>query len=283
MAHSTPPQSPTRDELITQHMPLVGYAVNAMAARIPRYVPREDLVSAGMLGLTQAAAAYDPATGVPFNRFAKVRIQGALLDELRARDWASRSVRRNARRMRAASDAVLAREGRVPSIDETAKEMGVSGDDARKIVEDVHRGTVLNYESLMVDGPVDDVLPSQEATPESLIVDRERRGVLLDAVAALPERLRVVITDYFFNERPMAEIADELGVTESRISQMRAEAFTLIRQAMTMTLEGQDAPAEDRPTGRAAKRRAAYYAQVATASSVADRLAAVPDMAVSAA
>ncbi len=282
MAHSTPSTS-TRDDLISEHMPLVGYAVNAMAVRIPRHVPREDLMSAGMLGLTQAAAAYDESTGVPFTRFAKVRIQGALLDELRSRDWASRSVRRNARKMRAANDAVLAREGRAPTLTESAQEMGVSIDEAQKIVEDVHRGTVLNYESLMVDGPVDDVLPSQDVTPESLVVDRERRGVLLDAVQALPERLRVVITDYFFNERPMAEIAADLGVTESRISQMRAEAFVLIRQAMAMTLEGAEAPAEDRPKGRAARRRAAYYAQVATASSVADRLAAVPDLAVSAA
>lgn len=266
-----------RDNLIRANMPLVGYAVNAMATRIPRHVPREDLVSAGMLGLTQAARAYDESTGVPFNRFAKVRIQGALLDELRSRDWASRSVRRNARRMQAATEVVAARVGRSPNPEETAKEMGVKVADVHKIVDDVHRGTVLNYEALLADGPAEEVLPGREASPEAQIVARERRAVLLDAVAALPERLQAVVNEYFFEEKSMSEIAAGLGVTESRVSQMRGEAFGLIREAMTKTLDlDVDVTDVTVESGRAAKRRAAYCASVASASNISDRLAAVP-------
>ena len=276
---TTRPTAPTHhDDMIRTNMPLVGYAVSSMASRIPRHVPREDLMSAGMLGLTQAAQAYDPSTGVPFDRFARLRIKGALLDELRSRDWASRSVRRNARRMQAAKDTFLSREGRTASLDETAAEMGVEVDEARRMVDDVHRGTVLNYQALTEDG-VDDMLPSPDATPETNILDRERRAILLDAIAVLPERQQTVINAYFFEERPMADIAEEMGVTESRISQIRAEAFEMIRAAMEVTLEDAPAPVEQRPNGHAARRRASYYAAVATASTVAQRLDRVPAMA----
>ncbi|AXV05068.1 RNA polymerase sigma factor for flagellar operon [Euzebya pacifica] len=276
---TTRPTAPAHhDDMIRTNMPLVGYAVSSMAARIPRHVPREDLMSAGMLGLTQAAQAYDPSTGVPFDRFARLRIKGALLDELRSRDWASRSVRRNARRMQAARDTFVSREGRTASLDETAAEMGVEVDEARHMVDDVHRGTVLNYQALTEDG-VDDMLPAPDATPEANILDRERRAILLDAIAVLPERQQAVINAYFFEERPMADIADEMGVTESRISQIRAEAFEMIRAAMEATLEDTPAPVEQRPNGHAARRRASYYAAVATASTVAQRLDRVPAMA----
>ena len=111
------------------------------------------------------------------------------------------------------------------------------------------------------------------------MLDRERQGILLDAIAELPERLQVVINAYFFEERAMANIAEELGVTESRISQMRSAAFEMIRTAMTMTLDSTPAPEEERPNSRAARRRAGYYAAVATASTVGQRLDRVPAMA----
>ncbi|WP_108667092.1 sigma-70 family RNA polymerase sigma factor [Euzebya rosea] len=266
------------DEMIRTNMPLVGYEVSSMASRIPRHVPREDLMSAGLLGLTQAAQAYDASTGVPFDRFARRRIKGALLDELRSRDWASRSVRRGARRMQAAQAAFVAREGRTATLEETAQEMGVGAEEAQRLVDDVHRGTVLNYESLTEDG-IDDILPSHEITPEADILGRERQAILLDAIAALPERQQEVITAYFFEERSMADIAAEMGVTESRISQIRAEAFELIRAAMTITLDDTPAPAEHYPNGRAARRRADYYDAVATASTITMRLDRVPAMA----
>src|SRR3954469_26033471 len=103
------------EQLVREHLPLVHYAVSEMAAKVPRHVSRDDLVSAGMAGLAQAARSFDPARGISFDRYASTRILGALLDELRDRDWASRSVRSKARKMAAATDELTAKLGRAPS------------------------------------------------------------------------------------------------------------------------------------------------------------------------
>jgi len=110
------------------------------------------------------------------------------------------------------------------------------------------------------------MLPHQDPGPEEVVLNRERASYLVDAVAALPERLRVVVEGYFFNERPMAEIAAELGVTESRISQMRAEALALLKDGMTAMLAPEELDAESRPDGCVARRKAAYYATIAASS-----------------
>jgi RNA polymerase sigma factor for flagellar operon FliA len=110
---------------------------------------------------------------------------------------------------------------------------------------------------------MDDILPSSGPTPEQLVEHRERLTYLVEAVAELPERLRIVISDYFLNERPMSEIAAELGVTESRVSQMRAEALVLLRDALNHELDPHRLEPHARPEGSAARRREAYFAAVA--------------------
>lgn len=269
----TTQQSVDEETLVREHLPLVQYGVAEISGRVPRHVSRDDLVSAGMLGLAQAARTWDPSRGIAFDKFAMIRIRGALLDELRGRDWASRSVRSMARKMDAAQEAFIAREGRTPDKAETAREMGVDVEDVQKVVDDVHRATVLNYESLVTDGHIADVLPDENApTPIEELVDRERRAYLMDAVVALPERLRHVVVGYFFEERPMQEIAEELGVSESRISQMRGEALTLLRAGMDANLSPEQLAPEPRPNGRLARKKAAYYAAVASASTARARL-----------
>ena len=98
-----------------------------------------------------------------------------------------------------------------------------------KLVDDVHRATVLNYDSLVLEGDAESFLATSDAGPEDTLLDRERKAYLVDAIEALPERLRHVVVGYFYEERSMQEIADELGVTESRISQLRSEAMALLR------------------------------------------------------
>src|SRR5205807_1313750 len=116
----------TEEQLVREHLPLVQYAVSDMVGRIPRQVPRDDLVSAAMVGLAQAARSFDPERGISFERYASTRIRGALIDELRSRDWASRSVRFKARRMAACVEDLTAELGRAPSTTEVAEELGVS-------------------------------------------------------------------------------------------------------------------------------------------------------------
>jgi RNA polymerase sigma factor for flagellar operon FliA len=264
------------DALVREHLPLIQYAVSEIAHRIPSYVSRNDLVSAGMLGLAQAARSFDPERGIAFERFASTRIRGALLDELRGRDWASRSVRARARRMQTATTDLTNKLGRTPTPAEVAHEMGIDAPTAQKLVDDVHRATVLNYESLVLEGTSELFLVDEGENPEDAILERERRAYLTDAVTALPERLRRVVVGYFFEECSMQELADELGVSESRVSQLRAEALALLKDGMNAHLQPEAVAPEPRPNGRVAKRKAAYYAQVADGSNYRSRLDSAP-------
>jgi RNA polymerase sigma factor FliA len=135
---------------------------------------------------------------------------------------------------------------------------------------------VLNYESLVVDGDAASFLATADANPEEAILDRERKAYLADAIQALPERLRHVVVQYFFEEQSMQDIADELGVSESRVSQLRAEALALLRDGVNAQLDPDAVAPEPRPNGRVARRKAAYYAAVAAGSDFRTRVSERP-------
>jgi RNA polymerase sigma factor FliA len=128
----------------------------------------------------------------------------------------------------------------------------------------------------VTDGDGEVALPGMHESPEDVLATRERIAYLRDAVTSLPDRLRHVVVGYFFEERPMQELADELGVSESRISQMRAEALELLREGVESQLEPEAVVAPENPNGRIARRKAAYYASIAAASDFRTRLAATP-------
>jgi RNA polymerase sigma factor for flagellar operon FliA len=261
----------SEDELVGRHLPLVQYAVSEMAARIPRHVNRDDLVSAAMIGLVQAARAYDPARGISFSRFANVRIRGAILDELRSRDWASRSVRAKARLIAASTERLTARLGRTPTQAELADASGMDDREVRAVTDDVHRAVVLNLEGLTADGNAEEILLVGEDAPDTILLERERCAYLVAAVANLPVRLRRVVIGYFLEELPMQTLAIELGVTDSRISQMRAEALTLLRDVIDAQLDP-DRIVPVVETARVATRRASYRRAVATHADFRTRL-----------
>jgi RNA polymerase sigma factor for flagellar operon FliA len=269
------PRGASPDDLVRQHLPLVHHVVTDMLSRVPRHIPRDELTSAALFGLVQAARAYDPGRGVSFDRYARRRMQGALLDDLRSRDWASRAVRAQARKVRTVTDDLTVTLGRMPTPHEAGAAAGLSANAVNRLHDDVHRATVLNYDSVFRDSEDCDALSAAEADPGEMILRRERRAYLRDAVAALPERLRVVVVGCFFEERPMLDLARELGVTESRVSQMKAEALDLLREGLDATLEP-ETPGGLPASGRVARRKAAYIAAVAAGSSYRDRLAAVP-------
>jgi RNA polymerase sigma factor for flagellar operon FliA len=264
------------DDLVREHLPLVGYLVAETASKLPAHVSRDDLTSAGMMALAQAARTFDASRGVPFGRFATVRIRGAIIDELRSHDWASRSVRIKARQRAAAEEELAATLGRHPSPAELAAHLNISPDELAAVDDDVHRSVVLSLQGFSDAGTLEGMLPHQDPGPEEVLLNRERAAYLLDAVAALPDRLRLVVEGYFFGERPMVELAAELGVTESRISQMRAEALALLKDGLTAMLAPETLPAEARPDGCVARRKAAYYATIAASSDYRARIAARP-------
>jgi RNA polymerase sigma factor for flagellar operon FliA len=271
-AVSSRPLPPSPDDLVRQHLPLVHHVVADMIARVPRHIPRDELTSAALFGLVQAARAYDPGRGVSFDRYARRRMQGALLDDLRSRDWASRGVRAQARKVRSLTDELTLTLGRTPTATEAGAAAGLSANEVSRLNDDVHRATVLNYDSVFRDSEDCDALSAVEADPGEVILRRERRAYVRDAVAALPERLRAVVVGCFFEDRPVLELARELGVTESRVSQMKAEAFGLLREGLDATLETETPAGSALGSGRVARRKAAYFAAVAAGSSYRDRL-----------
>ena len=268
--------SSVEDDLVRENLPLVRRAVAELSARMPRHAPRDDLVSAGMVGLAQAARNFDPELGVPFHRYAATRIKGALLDELRAHDWASRPVRAKARHMDLTIERLTAKLGRHPNQTELAEAMGVEESAIQGLTTDLHRATVLNYDSMLASGDSDAVLLVDDDTPEVELLERERNAYLVDAIRSLPERLQVVVTGYFFEDRSMQDIGAELGVSESRVSQLRAEALDLLKDGINSQLDPTAVADVANPTGRVARRKAAYFAAIAASSTSSERLGSQP-------
>ncbi|MDT4938589.1 MAG: polymerase sigma factor FliA [Pseudonocardiales bacterium] len=228
---ASPDPSPARrsdvDELVHTHLPLVGHLVRDVIARVPAHVNRDDLVSAGMLALTMSARSFDPTRGVPFASFAALRIRGALTDELRGMDWASRAVRSRARDIDVVREDLIAALGRTPTRAEIAETLNITVREVDAVDRDVHRAGLLSIDALTPQRRAE--LPLSDDGPESILLQREQIALLRGAIDQLPDRLRRVVEDYYFGQRRMAEIAGELGVTESRISQLRSEALRQLR------------------------------------------------------
>jgi RNA polymerase sigma factor for flagellar operon FliA len=259
-----------QENLIRENMPLVGHVVREMLFKVPAHVHRDDLASAGYAALVTAARAFDATRGIPFGRFAAVRVRGALLDELRGMDWASRSVRARARRADVARQELTARLGRTPTATELAELLGVAVAELSNVEDDVQRAAVLSLQGFTA-GAAEDMVTEPSMSPEETLLHRERLGYLHDAVSVLPERLRFVVEASFLQERPLSEVAAELGVTESRVSQLRTEALALLKDGLSTHLEQKDTGAAK--DGCVARRRAAYAAEISKRSTMHTRLA----------
>ena len=251
-----------RNELIEKNLPLVGYQVAELLRRVPSFVQREDLASAGSLALVQAANSYDPSTGVPFHRYAIYRIRGAMLDELRSMDWATRGARQRTKQLEEMTSTLTAASGRAPTKEELASALGVD-------VETVESAQHAARRVISMDAPAgkDDErtleVPDESPSPEDTLLDDERLVYLRAAVRALPQRLRYVVEQVFFEERPIQDVADELGVTQSRVSQLRSEALTLMREGMNRHLDPETAAEENEEvTGIVKKRRESYFQKI---------------------
>ena len=269
--------------LIEDALPLVKHVMYQVSVRFPRHVDRDELVQAGVLGLVQAAHRYDATKGVAFNHYAAQRIRGAILDAVRSTDWAPRSVRRTGRTLEAASDRLANDLGRTPTTLELAGELGMAPATLAEMQHQLARTVVLGLEMVVseVEGDDEEVLlkgtlPDPGHGPDDELVDRELHAYLRDAVDVLPERHRLVIQGYFFEGRTSEELAAEIGVTVSRISQLRTEAFGLIREGLAAQYrhpETEDTLANSVPESkRAARQRGAYAAAIAAKSTWRSRI-----------
>lgn len=256
------------EELVRGHLSLVDREARHLARRLPAHVDRDDLLSAGLTALVACARSY--RGDGPFTQIVCVRVRGALIDHLRGLDWASRSVRTRARDLQAAEDDLVASLGRMPTQAELGQLLGVSEREVAAWHHDVRRAATVSLQGITQETA--DLLVRERAPgPEDVLLLRERLGYLRDAIDALPGNLRTVIVRYFLQERSMADIAAELGVSESRVSHIRAEALALLRDGVNAQLD-HDLVAEP-PSGRAARKREAYFAEVATRGTLRSRLA----------
>ena len=253
------------EALATEHLALVGYVVSEVSMRLPTYVDGEELRSAGLEGLVQAARTFAEDRGVPFRHYAMARIRGAIMDELRRNDWVSRSVRQAGRAREMAIEHLTATLGSTPSSASVAEYMGISLKDLQALEASLTRGSVMSLDAAPTPGSIQavDSLASNSSGPEDEVLETELHQYLRAAVSSLPERLRTVITRCFFEGHAVADVARDLGVTESRISQLRAEALVLIKDGINSHLAPEQVPTPNRPGGAVDRRRTAYFAAIA--------------------
>lgn len=272
---------PAVAELIGAHLPLVRHIVFQVAVRFPRHVDREELVRAGTLGLVEAAHRYSEARGVPFNRFAAQRIRGAILDGVRSADWAPRSVRTLARTVDAATHRLTGALGRVPNRVELARAVGVPVEELARLEVRIDRATLLGLDHPVGEAEEELVTLGESICGEGpdaveLLERRELHAYLRAAVRHLPERHRLVVVGYFLEDRSSTELAALLGVTVSRISQIRSEALRLLREVIADQYDGEVPALPVEGHDPVARRRAARASAVAASATWRERLAALP-------
>src|SRR5687768_8754937 len=272
-----PTTAAERVAAIEQYLPLVRHIVFQVAVHFPRHVDREELARAGTLGLVEAAQRYDESRGVPFQRFAAQRIRGAILDAVRATDWAPRSVRTLARNLESTNLRLTTDLGRQPTTEEVAEAMSTTPEELLRLQDRIHRSGVLAPDHRVVDAEEESTLGELltdvlNPEPGVALEHRELLGYLRDAVKLLPERHRLVVIGYFLASRTSGELARFLGVTESRVSQLRSEAIEMLREGITAQYDpepissGRSAELEPVGASRADRRRATFAAAVAGSS-----------------
>jgi RNA polymerase sigma factor for flagellar operon FliA len=231
-----------RDQLVMKHVSLVKALAQRLAQRLPSQVELNELVSVGVLGLVEAANRYQPSLGVPFDAFARRRIHGAMLDALRDVDWAPRSLRR----LRRDVDATLARLrhelGREPNEREMAMAMNLSPAQYDRALEDLRTLEVATIRQLDATGEDGESLLDVAIDPgEGVVAQLERKQLrqhLAQAITALPERERQILALSYEEELTLAEIGQVLGVSESRVCQLRSQAVSRLRSILRDTLQG---------------------------------------------
>jgi RNA polymerase sigma factor for flagellar operon FliA len=224
-----------KEDLLKRFAPLVRHVVERVAATLPRNVDHEDLYSAGVLGLLDAHAKFDTRKGVKFETYAVWRIKGAVLDQLRALDWASRSMRRKARNLDGVTRRLDQKLGRAASEDEVARELKMSRDDFYRLLDHV-RGAVLVSldEARSNDGEDQGTLADHLADPTSVdlearLEDDQTRRMLLRTIDHLPEQERLVVALYYYEHLTLKEIGRTLGISESRVSQVHTRAMARMK------------------------------------------------------
>jgi len=222
-------EGPERDRLLLEHLPSVRYIAHRIHERLPQHVELDDLISAGVVGLIDAYNKFDHTKKVQFKSYAQFRIRGAILDSLRILDWSPRELRRKGRAVQEAVQSMTRRLRRTPTEPEIAHELNLGLNEYQLLLGQL-KGLEIGSLNL-------------EHKDDSGEDQREMRQMLIDSIETLPEKERMVLTLYYYEELTMKEIGLTLGVVESRISQIHSAAIARLRSALESVKEMQMAPA----------------------------------------
>jgi len=225
------------EDVLARYSPLVKYVVDKISATLPKTVDLDDLQSSAVIGLYDAWEKFDASRGTKFETYAVWRIRGAVLDELRALDWASRTTRRKARRVEEVSRGLDQKLGRAASDVEIAAALGLDSQEFFRLSDEVQSAVHLSLERPQSHDDSSDVMGLGEAIEAADAVDclevvelGEARGILLGAINHLPEQERLVVALYYYEELTLKEIGEILGISESRVSQVHTKAIRRLRR-----------------------------------------------------
>jgi RNA polymerase sigma factor FliA len=232
-----------RDRLILTYAPLVKYVAGRLGSGLPAHVDEGDLVSYGLLGLIGAIERFDPDRDIKFETYAIARIKGSIIDELRAMDWVPRSVRARARDIERAIGELEAKLGRAPNDEEIAGKLGMTQDELDSSLSEISRSSIAALDELWtVQGAggdqvalIDTIEDTQGPAPTKALDQSEMKEMIADAISRLPEREKLVITLYYYEELTLREIGEVLGVTESRVSQLHTKAILRLKARLSGT------------------------------------------------
>ena len=225
-----------REEVIKRYSPMIKYVANRIAMRLPPHIEVDDLISVGVLGLMDAISKYDSSRGAKFKTYAEFRVRGAILDELRAMDWVPRSIRQKASNVDKVVQSLQAKLSRSPEDEEVAKEMGISLDQFHDTLNETKSIPIFSLEDLGIakesgeqQSLLDCLAGKADADPQTQIRLIELKEIIAKAIDALPEKERLMVSLYYYEELTMKEIGAVLEITESRVSQIHSKAVYRLR------------------------------------------------------
>jgi RNA polymerase sigma factor for flagellar operon FliA len=223
-----------KEQVIKSYLPLVRRVVHRLSAKLPREVDFNEMLSSGVIGLVDALEKYDASLNTSFVAYAQFRIKGAILDSFRSQDWLPRSLRQRSQKLEEAYRTVEQKLGRAASDEEVSRELGVEVEELRTMLSEVGNILMLSFEEMGFGHgeerfQADEALTSREISPLNQLLTSEKIDLIARALDRLPEKERLVISLYFYEELNLKEIADILNVTESRASQIRSKALIRLR------------------------------------------------------
>jgi len=235
-----------KDKLVLEYAPLIKFIAQKIAMRLPSNIELDDLMSSGVIGLMDAIEKYDPARDNKFKTYAEFRIRGAILDELRAQDWVPRSVRDKSKLLDRTIVKLESELGRTPEDQEVADRLKMSLDDLYDLINQVKPVSVLSIDEAPTFSNVDkksilNILDGCKLNnPHSQLNVKFVKEVVTSAIEELPERQRLVLSLYYYEDLNLKEIGRVLRVTESRVSQLHAHAIARLRAKLQATLDQVD-------------------------------------------